>query len=509
MTAFFPAGAADALELLIRATLLIGAAWAAAAALRAAGASAAARHMAWLLGIAALLALPLVWSVAPALRLPILPEAAAASAAAAAPSALAAPVLAGSTAPEPPLPGGWPGLFLLVYALGAGFLLLRIAVARRVLARIWREAEGEAGPDWEALLSELSLGMDLPRPVELRIADGPAMPMTWGTLEPRILLPAEAADWPPERRRLVLLHELAHVARRDSLSRSAASLACALYWFHPGAWLAARQMRIEQEHAADDRVLVAGGSARAYARSLLHLAAPSDSWRRPAHAAAMAGMVQLERRLTSIVTPVRRDRPTAVFLAASAAAAALATLVVAAAIPVGFSSMPNGEIRPGLAGAEPDVTAPDLRAEREMLAAGIAAREAASNRTVEQPAPPQASLAAHSFAESRASRTDVGAGTEQAQPPAERTEPAATASISAPAIPALVSAVPFTLPPAAPYRSDRLAGRPQFRIAMSEPAAGSPNLQRALVDGVPPRTNRIASWGRFHLSSTTAQPALP
>src|SRR5205085_2984594 len=94
--------------------------------------------------------------------------------------------------------------------------------------------------------------------VELRIARGPAMPMTWGTLAPKILLPAEAHLWSPERRRLVLLHELAHVARRDSLSRSAAALVCVLYWFHPGVWLAARQLRLEQEYAADDRVLKAG-----------------------------------------------------------------------------------------------------------------------------------------------------------------------------------------------------------------------------------------------------------
>jgi hypothetical protein len=240
-------------------------------------------------------------------------------------------------------------LLLLTYSLGATALLLRLLIGRRILARLWREADALPDPAWQRLLSRLSSEMLLSRPVELRIARGPIMPMTWGTLAPKVLLPAEASEWAPERRRLVLLHELAHVARRDSLSRSVASLACALYWFHPGAWLAARQMRVEQEHAADDRVLAAGGSAQAYARSLLHLARGLEG-PRPAHAATMAGACQLERRLTSITTPVRRDRPGPAFLSFAVLCALLATLVVAAGVPVSPSSLLPNPLRAGPGG---------------------------------------------------------------------------------------------------------------------------------------------------------------
>ena len=96
--------------------------------------------------------------------------------------------------------------------------------------------------------------------------------MTWGTLRPRILLPAEAAGWTDERRRIVLLHELAHIARRDSFSRSVAAIICALYWAHPAIWYAARRMRLEQEHACDDLVLSLGAKASLYARNLLDVA---------------------------------------------------------------------------------------------------------------------------------------------------------------------------------------------------------------------------------------------
>jgi beta-lactamase regulating signal transducer with metallopeptidase domain len=339
---------ADQLALLVRATLLMGAAWAAAAALRKAGASAAARHMAWLIGIAALLALPVIWWLVPALRLPILPaEAATAAAAAVSPPAAAPPpfVSFGPISSQAHGPSAWNLVLALAYAFGASTLLLRLVIGRRMLARLWSDAGPVADPALEKLLSRLSRDMGLTRQVELRIARGPAVPMTWGTLAPKILLPAEAWEWPLERRRLVLLHELAHVARRDSFSRSLASLACALYWFHPGAWLAARRMRMEQEHAADDRVLMAGGSPQAYALSLLHLARGWSGGPQFAQAAEMAGMYQLERRLVAITGGSRRNRPGAIFLSSSALLGGLTTLLVAAGVPVGATPGVPGSFR--------------------------------------------------------------------------------------------------------------------------------------------------------------------
>lgn len=335
---------ADQLALLLRATLLLGAAWAAATALRRVGASAAARHMAWLLGIAALLTLPVIWCLVPALRLPILPAEAASVAAAASPAA--APTPFGPVSTGAPSPSPWNLLPPLVYLLGAAALLLRLVVGRRMLARLWDEASPVADPALEKLLCRLSRDMRLTRQVELRIARGPAVPMTWGTLAPKVLLPGDSWEWPLERQRLVLLHELSHVARRDSLSRSLASLACALYWFHPGAWLAARRMRMEQEHAADDRVLMAGGSPQAYALSLLHVARGSGGGPQFAQAATMAGLYQLERRLVAITGASRRDRPGAIFLSASALLGGFTTLLVAAGVPVSATPALPGSFRP-------------------------------------------------------------------------------------------------------------------------------------------------------------------
>ena len=84
------------------------------------------------------------------------------------------------------------------------------------------------------------------------------MPIACGVIRPTVVLPAAADDWPDDRVRVVLLHELAHVRRRDCLTQAVADAACAVFWFNPLAWMAVRELRRERERACDDMVLAAG-----------------------------------------------------------------------------------------------------------------------------------------------------------------------------------------------------------------------------------------------------------
>jgi hypothetical protein len=133
----------------------------------------------------------------------------------------------------------------------------------------------------------------------------------------------------------VLLHELAHVARRDCLWQLMASLGCAMYWFHPGAWWAAHRMREEREQACDDRVLAAGTRASDYAGHLLAVARAFRPARLTAAAAVgMAARSQLEHRVVAVLDGARaRNSVSARVALACAAAGALALLPLAAAAP--------------------------------------------------------------------------------------------------------------------------------------------------------------------------------
>ena len=143
------------------------------------------------------------------------------------------------------------------------------------------------------------------------------MPLTWGWIRPVVLLPGDAEGWPTERRRVVLLHELAHVKRLDCLTQQLAQLSCAVYWFNPLFWWASMRMMVERETACDDLVLLSGVRPSEYAGHLLAVARERRTDRGvKTVAVAMARQANLERRLRTILdveaTPRRLSPPTAV-----------------------------------------------------------------------------------------------------------------------------------------------------------------------------------------------------
>ena len=155
---------------------------------------------------------------------------------------------------------------------------------------------------------------------------GSGMPMTFGVLRPTVLLPEEARAWSGERRRVVLLHELAHVLRGDAATHLLARTALALHWWNPLAWTMWRGFLKERERATDDLVLGAGTTASNYAGHLLEIARTMQA--RTASAAAgvaMARRSQLEGRLLAILDGHTARGP-------QGRAATVAAVVVAIAI---------------------------------------------------------------------------------------------------------------------------------------------------------------------------------
>src|SRR5437660_454714 len=108
---------------------------------------------------------------------------------------------------------------------------------------------------------------------DVRVSAAIDVPSVTGIFAPVVLLPLAALDWDAERCRVVLLHELAHVARRDCLAQLVASIGCAVAWFDPFAWIVASRMRAERELAADEDVVAAGARASTYAGHLVAIAA--------------------------------------------------------------------------------------------------------------------------------------------------------------------------------------------------------------------------------------------
>lgn len=152
------------------------------------------------------------------------------------------------------------------------------------------------------------------RPIDLRLSGKAAVPMTWGLARPVLLLPADACSWEPERVRIVLVHELAHVARLDAMTRAVADGATLIHWYNPLVIGAARALRRTAEQACDDIVLGEGISRRSYVDTLVDLARHSRSHRLTE---AVITSSELERRVTAIADAGRaRNRESSRFPAA-------------------------------------------------------------------------------------------------------------------------------------------------------------------------------------------------
>lgn len=308
-------------------------------------ASAAVRHLVWGLGVAGALALPLVSAVLP-WRLAVLPSRPVAVTSPApdldltiADAAIPAPAPStGSTerlSPPPAdetvsswrFPGTAPTLVALWIA-GAVLALAHLGLGALSAWRLARRAAplGQVSP-WGALLHQLKAQLGVRAPVRLLLSDRTPLPATWGLTRPVIILPRDAQTWSDDRRRAVLLHELAHIARNDLFIHLAAQVACSLYWFNPLVWVAARRLRAESERACDDLVLGNGIRASDYAVQLLQIVRSVGRVRAPAIALPLAQRSEFEGRLLAILEPglERRGltRGTATLIGAVVAAFAL------------------------------------------------------------------------------------------------------------------------------------------------------------------------------------------
>lgn len=163
-------------------------------------------------------------------------------------------VATGDTAPPTWMPSA-AEVIVALWVIGAcGFgirLLVRTRRQRGLLA-------GESEPD-EKLIGLLdgaahSLGINrLPR---LRISEAVCTPTLVGYIRPTIVLPPQVAEFcGPEQTRAMLLHELAHIRRRDMLGLWLYEAARAVFFFHPAVWVAGREMEVERELACDELVV--------------------------------------------------------------------------------------------------------------------------------------------------------------------------------------------------------------------------------------------------------------
>lgn len=314
-------------------------------------ASAGARHLVWLVTLGTLLLVPALAAWSP-LRMEILPavpsaptalppsmEPADLASAPAAASGNTAPVASyttedGNSSLASVLALRGISLALAVWAGVVLLLTMWLAWSALAVRRIVRNAHPLDTQDWLAPLYEIADRLELDEPPTLLGSNDAKMPFACGFLKPTIVLPASCESWTLDRRRAVLLHELAHVKRHDLVGHTLGRMTCAVYWFHPLVWTAAKQLRSESERACDDLALSCGAKASDYAEHLLDIVTSVRGDATPAVALAMARRKEFEGRMLAILDPeLRHSTPNRRQSAALIATLAVIAVTVGAAAP--------------------------------------------------------------------------------------------------------------------------------------------------------------------------------
>jgi beta-lactamase regulating signal transducer with metallopeptidase domain len=295
------------LALVVKATALLAAGLVLTRVANRAGASV--RHLILAATFAAVLVLPLAWPVAPAIMIdvPVAARSLAVSPASSVASARSADVGAVETTDSAAGRGrwsmpDWPVALRIVWAAGAVLMLLSLVAGVWRSRRIRRTAVPSLGQ--RDLARRLADAAGIRRRVDISTHQDVQSPLTCGFRRPAIILPGDIDEWSQADVNRALVHELEHVRRGDWLVQIAARAVCAVYWFHPLAWMAWRALCLEAERACDDAV-VRKSESTDYAQQLVHLARRCSDGSAPL-SLAIARRSDLSARVTALLDARRR-----------------------------------------------------------------------------------------------------------------------------------------------------------------------------------------------------------
>jgi beta-lactamase regulating signal transducer with metallopeptidase domain len=263
-------------------------------------------------------------AVRPVSETPLIPEPAPLTAASSATTA--GPRRPGEAVPARPagvavVPSRAWGLSTLFHVLSAVWCLGILWTAfrdwrRRRELRIITDATWHADLDRVTRAAQdvrLTLGLrELPR---IHVSKLAPLPFVLGVWKPIVVLPSDmAASASNERLRDVLIHECAHIVRKDSWVHLLQRISAVVFWFHPAVvWLNVQIGRAREE-LCDNFVLLTGDAAE-YAETLLDLSESCGGKRLGPSALGLAplGLFStrwtLEQRVGGLLDP-SRDKTT-------------------------------------------------------------------------------------------------------------------------------------------------------------------------------------------------------
>jgi beta-lactamase regulating signal transducer with metallopeptidase domain len=256
----------------------------------------------------------------------------------------------------------------IVWVMFSLVLLARLAAGYCVL-RSLKSSATPASPDWQLCVSCLCATHGIRRQLQLLVSSDGSGPMSLGFFRPTIVLPRTLLETLSHSElEQIVLHELAHLHRRDDWSNLVQKLIEAVLPIQPAVYWLGYQMSLAREMACDDWVITATGTPRPYAAALTKVAELSR-WQRAGvlAAGAVGNRSQLFRRVRQMLDRTRNAAPKLTVMPLASALAVVVGLtclstrapqLIAFAQSVAPASSPAKPIAPGAPPAPQSPRAP-------------------------------------------------------------------------------------------------------------------------------------------------------
>ncbi len=157
-----------------------------------------------------------------------------------------------------------------IWAAGALVYFLILLFEKLALQFLYWKSREDDGPIYD-ILDELRLQLNLRKPVKVILSSYISLPFISGWNKPIIFLPKTFLRYEAEKLRFVLIHELAHVHRKDNMTTLLKQISCGIFWFNPLVWWAVNLSKIDMEIACDDFVIRANQNKYDYASFILDI----------------------------------------------------------------------------------------------------------------------------------------------------------------------------------------------------------------------------------------------
>jgi bla regulator protein BlaR1 len=163
-------------------------------------------------------------------------------------------------------------LIVTVWLLGILAFTLRFIGGLAYMQRLKYYRISKVSAKWQKKFKELCNRLNIKKTIKIYESTMAKVPMVIGIIKPVILLPVSAfTGLSPKQLESIIVHELAHIIRRDYLVNLLQSILEILFFYHPAVWWINGVIREERENCCDDIAIEKTGDSASYAKALANI----------------------------------------------------------------------------------------------------------------------------------------------------------------------------------------------------------------------------------------------